>query len=107
MRLFWLFFLPCFINLLLRQGIESLLADESLSHRAKLALRLRLEERRVLSACVLFCQQFRLSLVSGSLSSVKISSVEGDTPDQSEFSEGKLLCSTCTASAVLTHSNLL
>uniref|UniRef100_H2YBU4 Rubisco LSMT substrate-binding domain-containing protein n=1 Tax=Ciona savignyi TaxID=51511 RepID=H2YBU4_CIOSA len=44
--------------------IETMLEDSSLSHRSKLALQLRAEEKRILSACVTFCHQFRHALDS-------------------------------------------
>nr|CAB3265993.1 histone-lysine N-methyltransferase setd3 [Phallusia mammillata] len=52
------------LNKSLDGELDSMLEDKSLSTHAKLALQLRGEEKRVLTACMEFCKQFRLSLIS-------------------------------------------
>nr|XP_002131202.1 histone-lysine N-methyltransferase setd3 [Ciona intestinalis] len=43
-------------------NIEEMMEDKSLTHRSKLALQFRIEEHRILSACVNFCRQIRNAL---------------------------------------------
>ncbi|CAK8690015.1 unnamed protein product [Clavelina lepadiformis] len=56
------------VNLLLLQfkknfeDVETLLRNDTISSRAKLSLKLRIEEQRVLTECAGFCRQFRLDL---------------------------------------------